>query len=129
MLLSTKPHFMNVSLNWRWEQESEWIIWVKSVSIMVTFCLFHNIVHGASTVITCIIAKFIIFVMFLGISFISTLIISINKKTLCAVTIAIICSNLASCWKFLYFRRPIYNPVEHLTEYEKSLILNNFDHQ
>ena len=25
-----------------------------------------------------------------------------------------ICSTLASFWKFEYFRRPIYNPVEHL---------------
>ena len=38
----------------------------------------------------------------------------LNKKTLCIVTIAMICSNLASFWKFQYFRRPIYNPVEHL---------------
>ena len=38
----------------------------------------------------------------------------INKKTPCVVTIAIICSNLASLWKFQYFRRPIYNPVKHL---------------
>ena len=37
-----------------------------------------------------------------------------NKNTLCAVTIAMICSNLASLWKFQYFRRPIYNPVEHV---------------
>ena len=37
-----------------------------------------------------------------------------NKKTLCVITIAMICSNLASIWKFQYFRRPIYNPVEHL---------------
>ena len=37
-----------------------------------------------------------------------------NKKTLCVVTIAIICSNLASLWKFQSFRRPIYNLVEHL---------------
>ena len=37
-----------------------------------------------------------------------------SKKTLCVVTIAVICSNLASLWKFQYFRRPIYNPVEHL---------------
>ena len=35
-----------------------------------------------------------------------------NKKTLCVVTTAMIYSNLAS--KFQYFRRPIYNPVEHL---------------
>ena len=37
-----------------------------------------------------------------------------NKKTLYVVTIAIICSNLASLWKFQYFRRPIYNPVKHM---------------
>ena len=37
-----------------------------------------------------------------------------NKKTLCVVTIAMIYFNLASLWKFQYFRRPIYNPVEHL---------------
>ena len=49
--------------------------------------------------------------MFLGIFFISKLIISINKKTLCVVTIAMICSNLAYLWKFQYFRRPIYNPI------------------
>ena len=37
-----------------------------------------------------------------------------NRKTLYVVTIAIICSKLASLWKFQYFRRPIYNPVEHM---------------
>ena len=36
-----------------------------------------------------------------------------NKKTLCVVAIAMICSNLASRWKFQFFQRPI-NPVEHL---------------
>ena len=36
------------------------------------------------------------------------------KKTLCVVTIALICPNLASLWKFQNFRRSIYNPVEHL---------------
>ena len=36
------------------------------------------------------------------------------KKTLCVVTIAMICSNLASLWKFQYFRSSIYNPVEYL---------------
>ena len=38
----------------------------------------------------------------------------INKKTLCNLTIAMICSNLASFWKFQDFRSPIYNPVEYL---------------
>ena len=37
-----------------------------------------------------------------------------NKKTLCVITIGIICSNLASLRKFQYFRRPIYNSIEHL---------------
>ena len=37
-----------------------------------------------------------------------------NKKTLCVLTIAMICSNLTPLWKFQYFRRPIYNPVKHL---------------
>ena len=37
-----------------------------------------------------------------------------NKKTQCVITIAMICSNLASLWKFQYFRWPIYNPVDHL---------------
>ena len=36
------------------------------------------------------------------------------QKTLRVVTITMICSTLASLWKFLYFWRPIYNPVEHL---------------
>ena len=40
--------------------------------------------------------------------------IKINKKTLCVVTIAMICSNLASLWKFQNFGKPIYNPDEHL---------------
>ena len=31
-----------------------------------------------------------------------------NKKTLCVVIIAIISYNVASLWKFQYFRRPIY---------------------
>ena len=34
--------------------------------------------------------------------------------TLCVLTIALICSNLTSFWKFQYFRRSMYNPVEHL---------------
>ena len=38
----------------------------------------------------------------------------LNKKTLCVLTIAMICSNLTSFWKFQYFRRSTYNPVEHL---------------
>ena len=38
----------------------------------------------------------------------------VNKKTLCVVAIAMIYSNLASLWTFQYFRRPVYNPVEHL---------------
>ena len=38
----------------------------------------------------------------------------VNKKTLCVLTIALICSNLASFWKFQYFLRPLYNPVRHL---------------
>ena len=37
-----------------------------------------------------------------------------NKKTLCVITIAMICSSLASLWKFQYFRRSICNLVEHL---------------
>ena len=37
-----------------------------------------------------------------------------NKKTLCVITIAMICSSLASLWKFQYFQRSTYNPVEHL---------------
>ena len=40
--------------------------------------------------------------------------INVNKKTLRVVTIVMICSNLASLWKFKYFRGPIYNPVKHL---------------
>ena len=31
-----------------------------------------------------------------------------NKKTLCVITIAMICSNLASHWEFQYFQRSIY---------------------
>ena len=46
--------------------------------------------------------------------FLTVMITMLNKKTLCVVTITIICSNLASFWKFQYFRRPIYNPVEYL---------------
>ena len=37
-----------------------------------------------------------------------------NKKTVCVLTIAMICSNLTSFRKFQYFRRSIYNPVKHL---------------
>ena len=37
----------------------------------------------------------------------------VNKKMLCVLTIAMICSKLASLWKFQYFRRPIYSAVEH----------------
>ena len=37
-----------------------------------------------------------------------------KQETLCVVTIAMICSTLASLWKSQYFRRPIYNSVEHL---------------
>ena len=37
-----------------------------------------------------------------------------KQETLCVVTIARICSILASLGKFKNFRRPIYKPVEHL---------------
>ena len=37
-----------------------------------------------------------------------------TQETLHVVTIAMICSTLASLWKFQYFRRHIYNSVEHL---------------
>ena len=38
-----------------------------------------------------------------------------QQETLCVVvTIAMICSTLASLWKSQYFQRPIYNPVEDL---------------
>ena len=37
-----------------------------------------------------------------------------KQETLCASTIAMICSTLALLSKFQYFQRPMYNPVEHL---------------
>ena len=37
-----------------------------------------------------------------------------RDETLRVVTIAMICFTLVLLWKFQYFRRPIYNPVEHL---------------
>ena len=37
-----------------------------------------------------------------------------EQEMLGVVTIAMICSTLASFRKFQYFQRPIYNPVEHL---------------
>ena len=37
-----------------------------------------------------------------------------KQKTLHVVTIAMICFTLASIWKFQYFRRHLYNSVEHL---------------
>ena len=37
-----------------------------------------------------------------------------KQETLCVVTIAMICSTLASLWKSQYFQGPIYNPVEDL---------------
>ena len=37
-----------------------------------------------------------------------------KQKMLWVVTIAMTRSTLASLWKFQYFRRPVYNPVEHL---------------
>ena len=37
-----------------------------------------------------------------------------NKKMLCVISIVMICSSFASFWKFQYFRRSIYKPVEHL---------------
>ena len=40
--------------------------------------------------------------------------IILNKKTLCVITIAMICSILASLWKSQYFQRPICNQVEDL---------------
>ena len=38
----------------------------------------------------------------------------IKQETLRVVAIAMICSTLASLWKFQHFRRPIYNSVKHL---------------
>ena len=40
--------------------------------------------------------------------------LNIKQETLCVVTIAMICSTLASLWKSQYFKRPIYNAVEDL---------------
>ena len=37
-----------------------------------------------------------------------------QQETLRVVTIAMICSTLTTLWKFQYFRRSMYNPVEHL---------------
>ena len=37
-----------------------------------------------------------------------------KQETLRVVTITMICPTLASLWKFQYFWRLIYNPVEHL---------------
>ena len=37
-----------------------------------------------------------------------------NKKTLCIITMVMICSSLASLWKFQYFRGSIYDPVKYL---------------
>ena len=37
-----------------------------------------------------------------------------EQETQCVVTIARICSILASLWKFQNFWRPMYKPVEHL---------------
>ena len=37
-----------------------------------------------------------------------------KQETLHVVAIAIICSTLASLWKFQYLKRSIYNPEEHL---------------
>ena len=37
-----------------------------------------------------------------------------KQEILRAVTITIICSTLASLWKFQYFQRPVYNSVEYL---------------
>ena len=53
----------------------------------------------------------IIFFKFLFLLLLKTI---FNKKTLCVVTMAMICSNLATLWKFQYFQTPIYNPLEHL---------------
>ena len=38
----------------------------------------------------------------------------LEQETLCVVTIAMICSTVASLWKSQYFQRAIYNPVEDL---------------
>ena len=40
--------------------------------------------------------------------------VEIKQETLRVVTIAVICSTLASLWKFQYFRKPIYNSVKYL---------------
>ena len=37
-----------------------------------------------------------------------------KQETLRVVTIVMICFTLPSFWKFQYFRRPVYNPVEDL---------------
>ena len=55
--------------------------------------------------------------------------LKLKQETLRVVTIAMICSTLAWLWKFQHFRRPIYDPVEHLwwSFYcENSKLLNIF---
>ena len=37
-----------------------------------------------------------------------------KQETLRVVTITMICSTLASSWKFQYFQKPIYNPDRYL---------------
>ena len=37
-----------------------------------------------------------------------------KQEIIRVVTIAMICTNLASLWKFQHFHRPLYNPVKHL---------------
>ena len=44
----------------------------------------------------------------------NNLLVKQKQETLCFVTMAMICSTLASLWKSQYFQRPIYNPVEDL---------------
>ena len=44
----------------------------------------------------------------------NNLLVKQKQETLCLVTMAMICSTLASLWKSQYFQKPIYNPVEDL---------------
>ena len=58
-----------------------------------------------------------------------------EQEMLCVVAIAMICSILASLWKFHYFWKPMYDPVEHLSwsfysknsNLIKHLIIKPFD--
>ena len=83
-----------------------------SLSLAVIRC--HSLYHSLPLIVTRCHSMYYTSVFLLTISVYLVEREIKKQETLCVVTIAMICSNLASLWKSQYFQGPIFNPVEDL---------------